>query len=223
MRPIRVGVFLLLFLESTFLLAQTRREDEPYCGGKGSKRVEIADADATILDLEIGRSTLKDAQAKLGEAKISRVSHEEESDISICYISPTDGTVLILYSGVMGGGTDITWFGLWSSQAKFPHVSECTASKLISRHLTTGSGLGLGVTREKLTRQLGTPAHSDNTSVKYEYLCRSKMTDAEIKRFKCVNNWDVTSDPYFDRMSWIETRFTNSRSSLVEVGRIESY
>jgi hypothetical protein len=69
----------------------------------------------------------------------------------------------------MGGGTDITWFGVWSSQAKFPHVSECTPSKLISRHLTTRSGLGLGVTREKLTRQLGTPVHSDSASVKYGF------------------------------------------------------
>lgn len=223
MRPIYTVLFLSLFFTSVSGLAQTRREDEPDCGGKGPKKVEIADADATILGFEIGRSSLKDVQAKLGHATISRVSREEESDISICYVSPADGTVLVFYSGVMGGGTDITWFAVWSREARFPKASQCSKSNLVSRKITTASGLGLGLTKETWERKLHSLTHSGRTSMKYEYICRSKMTEDEIKRFKTENNWDVTNDPYFDRMSWIEAQFADSRTSRLEVGRIESY
>jgi hypothetical protein len=99
---------LLLLVSGIASSAQTRREDEPYCEEKSAKRVEITDADATILGLTIGRTSLKDVQAKLGKAEVTRVSREEESDVSVCYLSPTEGTVLVLYSGATGGWTDIT-------------------------------------------------------------------------------------------------------------------
>jgi len=137
--------------------AQTRREDEPYCDEKSAKKVGITNADATILGLAIGRASLKDVQAKLGSANVTRVSREEESDVSICYVSPADGTVLVFYSGVMGGGKDITWFALWSREAAFPHTSQCTPSKLVSRSLGTQSGLRLGLTKADLERIVGKP------------------------------------------------------------------
>lgn len=57
--------------------AQTRREQEPPCGQQDGKRVEIADADATILGFAIGHASLKDVQAKLGISNIERVSRED--------------------------------------------------------------------------------------------------------------------------------------------------
>jgi hypothetical protein len=217
------AVALLLLITTITASPQTRREDEPYCSESGAKRVEVAKADTTILELAIGRSSLQDVQAKLGRSKITRVSRDEESDVSVCYVSPTDGTVLAFYSGAMCGWKDITWFALWSREDAFPHSSQCTSSKLVSRNLSTESGLQLGLTREKVDRILGKPTKLGRTSTKYEYLCRSKMTEDEIKGFKTANNWDVTSDPYFDRRSWIEVHYANSRASRVEIGEIESY
>jgi hypothetical protein len=48
------------------------------------------------------------------------------------------------------------------------------------------------------------------------------MTEEQIKGFK-ANNWDVTKDPYLDRMSWIDVRYVNSIAARLEIGRIESY
>jgi hypothetical protein len=48
------------------------------------------------------------------------------------------------------------------------------------------------------------------------------MTNDEIKGFN-ANNWDVISDPYFDRESWIEVRYEHAIASRIEVGEIESY
>ena len=185
--------------------------------------MEITDKDATILGLRIGRASLKDVQARLGTASIGRVSREEESDVSVCYVSPTDGTVLVFYSGAMGGWENVTWFALWSREAAFPHAAQCAHSKLVSRDLAAQSGLRLGLTKQELETIAGKPTKIGHTSAKYEYLCRRTMTEEEIKGFKTVNHWDVTSDPYFDRMSWIEVRYANSTASRIEIGQIESY
>jgi len=123
----------LLILATITCGAQTSRETEPPCDEQRNNRVEISDADATILGFAIGHASMKDVQAKLGSAKLQRVSSAEESDEAICYVSPTDGTVLIFYSGAMGGWTDITHFALWSRAAMYPHRSQCTASELVSQ------------------------------------------------------------------------------------------
>jgi hypothetical protein len=85
------------------------------------------------------------------------------------------------------------------------------------------SGLRLGLTKKELAEIAGGPTKVESASAKYEYICRRKMTGQEIKGFKDRNNWDVTSDPYFDRMSWIEVQYVNSAASRLEIGRIESY
>ncbi len=219
----RIFVLLLASIGTVALSAQTSREREAYCDPQSARKVEIDNADATILSFSIGEASLKDVQAKLGTAKITRVTQEEESDISVCYISPTDGTVLVFYSGSMGGWKDITWFALWSKTAAFPNASQCTPSARVSHDLSTASGLRLGLTQEQLERIAGKPTAQKSSSMKYDYVCRQKMTEQEIKRFKTANNWDVTNDPYFDRMSWIEVHFRTGKASRIQVGRTESY
>jgi hypothetical protein len=203
--------------------AQTRREEEPLCDQQGAQRVEITDDDAAVLGFAIGHASLKDVQAKLGSARIERVSREEESDVAICYVSPADGTALVFYSGAMGGWKDITWFALWSGKAGFANASRCTSSAQVSQDLTTPSGLRLGLTQRQLGQIAGTPTKVSFSSAKYDYLCRRKMSQEEITGFKTANNWDVASDPYFDRMSWIDVYFKDATASRIEIGKIESY
>jgi hypothetical protein len=221
----RNELFLIfVFLIALICTAQTRRENEPYCDAKnGAKRVEVAPADLEILGLRVGYSTFKDVRAKLGPAKETRVSREEESDVAMCYVSPSDSTVLIFYTGVIGGGEDITWFAIRSREASFPHTAQCSASKLISRSLSTTSGLRLALTKSELQTIAGIPTQTKPTLDKYDFICRRKMTPDEITGFKTANGWDVSKDPYFDRMSWIRAWYKDSRASRIEIGEIESY
>lgn len=202
--------------------AQPRRVQELYCNAKGNK-VEIASADTTIIGLTIGHSSLNDVQMKLGRASVIRVSREEESDVSICYASPKDDTVLAFYSGPMGGWADVTWFALWSRDAEFAGRSRCTLSDLVSRNLATASGIHLGLTKSELENFEGTPTRATSTRDIYDYLCRRKMTEEEIKSFKTADNWDARKDPFFDRSSWLHVWYASARASRIEVGKIESY
>lgn len=216
-------VVLLLFGALAISSAQTLHDNEPECDVKSPRKVEIASGDTTILGFTIGHSSLKDIQLKLGRASVIRASKEEESDVSICYISPTDGTVLAFYSGPMGGWTDMTWFALWSREAEFAGRSRCAHSELVSHNLATASGIHLGLTKAELEKIEGTPTRATSTRYIYDYLCRRKMTEEEIEGFKTANNWDVNKDPYFDRGSWLHAWYAGTRISRIEVGEIESY
>ncbi|HET7208762.1 MAG TPA: hypothetical protein VFI95_19450 [Terriglobales bacterium] len=216
-----VSAFLMLGIVTC--AAQIRRGQEPLCKQEGTARADITDADATILGFTIAHASLEDVQAKLGSTELRRVSKDEESDVSICYVSPADRTILVFYSGAMGGWKDITWFALWSREAMYPHSSECASSSLVSRNLATVSGLRLGLTKKELEKIAGRPTKDGTRSVKYDYVCRSKMTADEVKGMKDVNGWDATSDPYFDRMSWIEVLYAHGAASRLDIGRIESY
>jgi hypothetical protein len=223
MRCPNKAISFLVLVATGLCSAQMRQEVEPYCNQHSTTRTEITDADSTILGVSINHASLKDVQAKLGSANVIRISDAEESDIAVCYVSPDDGTVLAFYSGALGGWEDITYFVLLSPRAGFAHGSQCTPSNQVSRNLSTESGLRLGVTEEQAKVVAGNPTSSGRTFLKYDYICRQKMTEEEVRKLKTENNWDATSDPYFDRVSRIRIRFTNSTASRVEVGKEESY
>jgi len=204
--------------------AQTRQGAEPLCSANSADRVEIAPSDTRFLGFTIGHSTLKDVQARLGPAHVVTVSPGgADSDQSVCYFSPSDGTVVIFYTGPMGGWRDITWFAIWSRKAAFPKRAECSPSNVVSHTLTTASGIRLGQPRARFEGLAGVPKQREPAVDKYSYLCRRRMTAEEIRGFKTANGWDVTSDPYFDRSSWLQAWFQDSRVFRFEIGEIESY
>lgn len=214
----------LLFLFALACPAQTWQEAEPVCSAKSADKVEIAPADTKFLGFTIGHSTLKDVQARLGPANVVTVSPGgADSDQSVCYFSPSDGTVVIFYTGPMGGWRDITWFAIWSQKAAFPKRAECSPSKVVSRTLSIASGVRLGLSRAEFERLAGVPTQRKPAIDEYSYLCRRRMTAEEIRGFKTANGWNVTSDPYFDRTSWIKAWFRDSGTSRIDIGEVESY
>jgi hypothetical protein len=123
MSPLGQAALLSVLVASIAAFSQTRREDELPCDEKSAAKTEIARADATILGLTIGRSSLSDVQKRLGRSKIARVSRDEESDDFVCHVSPTDGTVLVFYTG-----------GLWEAVQTL-RGSRFGRVKLVSRSL----------------------------------------------------------------------------------------
>ncbi len=65
----RASALALLFLfVLSAMRAQTSSEDEPQCTQQGLGKLELSKEDTTILGLGIGAASLKDVEAKLGQA-----------------------------------------------------------------------------------------------------------------------------------------------------------
>jgi hypothetical protein len=197
--------------------SRTTANENPECSQKGSNKVQLTADDTTILGGMIGVS-MKDVQAKLGQATPFLPTSN-----SICFVSPTDGTVLTFSTGPFGGFENITGFELWSRESKFPNVAKCTRSTLVSRDLSTKSGIRLGLSAEQLAKLVGAPSSGQTELSQYEMWCRQRMTDDDIRAFKNVNNWDVSADPYFDVGSFVQAHFINARVSRIKIAQTKSY
>jgi len=213
----------LLVMTSPGSPAPTVSNDEPECSKQGAGKLQLTEADTTILGLKIGSASLKDVQAKLGSTDSLPTHGNASASNTICYVSPADGTVLTFGASGMGGFVDVTEFAIWSGEAKFPNVLACRPSELVSRSLSTKSRIRLGLSVQQLSDIIGARPKTGPPLVRYELICRQKMTEDEIKGFKTANNWDVSEDPYFDVSSFVEARFTSSGASRTEVTKIESY
>jgi hypothetical protein len=219
-----VPIKLLLLVTVVWLSAspaQTPTEYAPECHKQGIGKLQLTQQDTTILGLTIGSASLKDVQAKLGQTGF--LPRNESSPNTICYVSPTDGTVLSFGAGAMGGFVDVTEFSLWSREAGFPNVKACLPSKLISRNLSTLSGIKLGLNLQQLNTIVGAVPTTKHVEAHYGLSCREKMTLEEIKRLKTANNRDVSDNPFFDVTSFVEAQFSNSKASRIYVAKIESY
>jgi len=192
--------------------AQTPTGDAPECHKQGIGKLQLTQQDTTILGLTIGSASLKDVRAKLGQTGF--LPRNESSPNTVCYVSPTDGTVLSFGAGAMGGFVDVTEFSLWSREARFPNVKACLPSKLISPNLSTLSGIKLGLSLQQLNTIVGAVPTTKHAEAHYELSCREKMTPEEIKRFKTANNWDVSDNPCFAESCWTATQRRTNVAAL---------
>jgi hypothetical protein len=217
MRFLAVAVAISVLAVARIWPSQTNANDNPECSKTSPYKMQLTADDTTILGLTVGIS-MKDVQAKMGQATpfLPRSN-------SICFASPTDGTVLTFSTGPMGGFENITGFELWSHEAKFPNVAKCTRSTLVSQDLSTNSGIRLGLSAEQLAKLVGASSSSQTGLSQYEMWCRQKMTDDDISAFKKVNNWDVSSNPYFDVGSFVQAHFIGARVSRIKIAQTKSY
>jgi hypothetical protein len=216
-------LLMLLVLDFGASPTQTRSDDAPECTKQGVGKLQLTTEDTTILGLTIGSASLKDVQAKLGGTPLLPRNGGASSSNTICFVSPTDGTVLTFGAGPMGGFVDVTEFSIWSREAKFPNASACSPSKLVSHGLSTTSGIKLGLNDKQLSHIIGKRATARRTAMHYELWCRQKMTADEIKRFKTANNWDVSDLPYFDVTSVVDAYFPSVGASRIDIAKVESY
>jgi hypothetical protein len=211
------GLLLLLLLVRT--LGSQTLPYEPKCTAQGRDKLQLTREDTTILGLTIGAS-LKAVQEKLGPAKSLPTHGYASASNTICYVSPADGTVLTFGAGPMGGFTDVTEFALWSGEEKFPNISMCSRSSLVSVALATESGIRLGLHETDLTTIVEKkPAARQNTA-SYDFLCARKMTKIEIDRFSADGAKD---NPFFDLTSLVRVHFSNGVASRIEIYKGESY
>jgi hypothetical protein len=210
------GLLFLLLLARP--LSSQSLPNEPKCTAQGRGKLQLTTEDTTILGLTIG-VPLKAVREKLGPANSLPTHGFASASNTICYVSP-DGTVLTFGAGAMGGFTDVTEFALWSHGEKFPNVSMCGRSSLVSAALATESGIRLGLNEIDLTKIVRKkPAVRQNTA-SYDFLCAVKMTRIEIDRFSADGSKD---DPFFDLTSRVQVRFSNGAASHIEIYKGESY
>jgi hypothetical protein len=130
----------------------------------------------TILRLVIGDSASHDIYSKMGPSIPIR-DNSEPSATQLCYVSDRDDTLVVFYSEFSRCGrvrllSQKKWFRKW-------HF--CSVSPLVSRYLTTASGIKLGMSKRRLKAILGPPRSETDETLEYVYEWRQDINKTEIE------------------------------------------
>jgi hypothetical protein len=113
---------------------------------------------ASVLQLKALSHTLSDAEKLLGPGFIERNAGESGPNrVCYCAANADDNVRLVLYAGSSGGWKSITGFKLLARDSALEQCQKCTQSKLISKTISTASGLRIGMTRGQFDAVIGYP------------------------------------------------------------------
>jgi hypothetical protein len=211
----KTGVFFLFFLfaSSSVVLSTDEHVSEP--PGISSH--------LTLMGFQLGKTTLADVQARLGDSKIRRCSREEEASEEICYVSANgDHTRVIFEAGFSGGWTELAGYKIISGRSNPPCYRRCTPTALVSGEVHSDGGLRIGLTRQQVAKLLGNPARSTANRLTFQWNSRRAMTKEEIKKESETFHSPV-KDPYWDAQDTFIILLEHSRVIQIRVSHTVTY
>ena len=178
---------------------------------------QLAEANLAILGLAIGDCTSPDIYSKMGPG--IPIREDENPDITqVCYVSDKDDT-LILFSF---DNDQCVRFKLISDKNKFYKWHFCEKSPLVSIHLTTESGIKLGMSKSRLKAILGVPRNESQQYLKYDYEWKQKMNRAEIEKVS-QGTKSMIEDHFWTVNATIKAEFSEAGLISFDLLKIRQY
>lgn len=100
----------------------------------------------TVLGLTLGKHSLGDVKARLGNAPVSKTRAAEGRPNTLCYASnkAADNTVVVFEAGPLGGFEELTGITVGPSHAFTASFQDCTKSYMVDRSSAAAGKLRLG-------------------------------------------------------------------------------
>jgi len=196
------------------------RPNEPDCSSR-ARCEKVDSAHLTILDLTISKDTIEGVQSRLGVTKPLPKAEPHDWDRKVCYKATpkSDGTVLLFGTSRM----QLAMFSIISSRQNFKWRAECRESPLVSRSVSTKSGIRLGLSASQLKAMLGKPTEETKRELKWVFETRKPMTDKEMYELAKSFGKQKLEDAYWYVNTYLEATFVNSELMSVQIARTVTY
>ncbi len=173
----------------------------------------------SINNATVGITTLDEVQKTYGMAEPSRVSREDEADVTVCYVhsSSRGESFLVFESGVMGGFKRITGFRISVLRPN----GNCVSTEINVGALATGNGVRLGQSLEGFQKAVPVGFKRHGSDLTFEAVTQRIATKAELERLRA--RWPNEKQDYFDVTTIIKAKFQDNRLIDFYVHKIESY
>ena len=184
-----------------------------------SLAAEVPSQIFSINNATVGVTTIDEVRKTYGMAEPSRVSREDEADVTVCYVhsSSRGESFLFFESGVMGGFKRITGFRISTLRQN----GNCVSTKIDVGALATGNGVRLGQSLEGFEKAVPVEFKRCGSELTYEAVSQREATQEELKRLRA--NWPNEKQDYFDVTTIIKAKFQDNRLIDFYVHKIESY
>ncbi len=195
--------------------------------GDQSIRTQERELPATnfrLLGIEVGDKMFAEAEAKLGKATHVVRGDAGTAREQVCYVSAGDGEKLYL---VFEQGEVESGFYLFNRGPDWSGSDQCAPSKLITKSISSSSGLRLGLTPEQVVAILGRP--SKHRSGEWVYsLHAAKKTSAEDLKKARQNNPGMSEKEIqenyssYDLNVAVRLKFENSKLTYMSISKSET-
>lgn len=187
----------------------------------------------SIFGLMLEAATFGDAHRVLGSAEVRHNGGDAAGSAHFaCYRGPDGAMLILVSSGEMGGGTELTSYQLVARESLADFSQDgyamplhlrprCSRLPRLSRAAQTDGGLRLGMTREEALRLLGRPSEGDSDRLAFRLETQVPMTPAEIKRFYGPRDTGIDrSQAYWDRFQSVAIRLEGDRVVAVQAWQV---
>jgi hypothetical protein len=172
----------------------------------------------SLMGFRLGKNTIADVQAKLGNGSVGRCPDEEGGNNDVCYVSVgPDRTAVVFESSDFEGSTPfVDGFKVIAGSRSLNCKLQCLTSKAFGSNVATDGGLKLGLGRTEVLNLLGAPVRESGNSLSFEWQSRIRMTRQDTQKT------GETSHPYWNVAETIDVALTNSKVVEFEIGRAVS-
>ncbi len=179
--------------------------------------------DLRIMGFALGKTTLADVQATLGESTVLKCSDEEEASNEVCYVSPAnDQTKIVFEAGFSGGWKELDGYKVIAGSVDQRCYRQCPTAAQLTGEVMTDGGLRLGLTRDQLIKLLGAPKQVRPNSLTFQWRSRQAMTKEEIEAESRTFKSPVT-DAYYDVQDTIDVALVKLKVVEFEVHHVVTY
>lgn len=168
---------------------------------------------------DLGNNPFGRITASLGKTRITERGDASTGRAQICYTSKSrPGTTYLIFET---GETDLTFY-LFSQGASWKGSDRCARSPFVSRSLTTGSGLRLGMTASQVEAILGKPTASIQGRLIYWGTTHRKTSQSVLNRLRKQNPKMSSAEfqkdfSQYDLTIYIEARFSAGKMTYLVV------
>jgi hypothetical protein len=163
------------------------------------------------LGLTVGECSNHDILAKFGPT--FKIDDEKKPSVDhLCYVSDRDGT-LIMFSLVK---SQCTKFEMMSRKDQFYKWNFCEDSPLVTKRISTESGVMLGMQKNQLKKILGAPIKESEAMLLFKFEGQKMIEEKERKK-RSHNSEDKNIGSSRPVIIYIEAHFIALKLSLLTI------
>jgi hypothetical protein len=191
-------------------------------GNVQPQQTDTPDVNFRILGVALDEDGFSKIPTKLG--KTTEVSRGDASTgrRQFCYASVDNELHLVFEKGEL----DYSFY-LFSGGPKWKGSEYCLTSSLVSRDLSTASGLHLGMSPADMEAILGKPNAATGTALIYSRSTRKETSKEDLKKIResspNMSEAELSSYRFSDLDVSIEARFAKSKLIYLGIAKSESY
>lgn len=177
-----------------------------------------------ILNVSLDEDMFNKAAAKLGTTEKIQRGDAASGREQACYVSP--GNTKQVHLIFEQGEVDYSFY-LFLDGPDWQGSGKCLSSPLVSKKLSTASGLRLGQTSSEIMRVLGKPSVRRKNELIYSFLVKKRNSAKDLKEAR-IRHPEMSEQEfhanydYYDLSVGIDARFVHSKLTFLAVSKAET-